>query len=309
MSRVLRMVIGLMTLIGVAVGLSACGNPISAIKPALTSSRDADQKDVGHRKIGKPYKVGGRWFHPKEDETYDKTGIASWYGPKFHGKKTANGERFDQNAMTAAHPTMPLPSFVRVTVSKTGRSAVVRVNDRGPFKRGRIIDVSKAAAKKLGFINSGMTKVRVQYLGPAPIGGGERETRRAAVKFGEGADAPGGGIRRLLSFGGNDGADKPGSQRASPVKTASAQPSTRAPSRETARADAPRTRPTGSRTATAYRAGEKATSAGNDAIDALLDDQDGEDRAAAPERPLQMAPDGKAPERISGAHDLFQTGN
>ncbi len=116
-------------------------------------------------KVGKPYKVAGTWYYPAEDFSYNQTGVASWYGPGFHGRRTANGERFDQNALTAAHPTLPMPSAVRVTNLENGRSLVLRVNDRGPFARGRIIDVSRAAADKLGFRGAGTAKVRVEILG------------------------------------------------------------------------------------------------------------------------------------------------
>lgn len=115
-------------------------------------------------KVGKPYQVAGVWYYPKEDFDYDETGIASWYGPDFHAKMTANGETFDQNAVTAAHKTLPMPSVVRVTNLENGRSIVVRVNDRGPFVNGRIIDMSRRAAQLLGFEGSGTAKVRVQVL-------------------------------------------------------------------------------------------------------------------------------------------------
>ena len=116
-------------------------------------------------KIGKPYQVAGVWYYPKEDFDYDETGIASWYGPDFHGKLTANGETFDQNTITAAHKTLPLPSIVRVTNLETGRSLVVRVNDRGPFVNGRIIDLSRKSAQLLGIENKGTARVRVQVMG------------------------------------------------------------------------------------------------------------------------------------------------
>lgn len=115
-------------------------------------------------KIGKPYKVSGVWYYPREDFDYDETGIASWYGPNFHGKMTANGESFDQNAVSAAHKTLPLPSVVRVTNLDNGRSLVIRVNDRGPFVNGRIIDLSRRAAQLLGTEATGTAKVRVQVL-------------------------------------------------------------------------------------------------------------------------------------------------
>lgn len=115
-------------------------------------------------KVGKPYQVAGVWYYPREDFDYDETGIASWYGPDFHAKMTANGETFDQNAVTAAHKTLPMPSVVRVTNLENGRSLVVRVNDRGPFVNGRIIDLSRRSAQLLGMEGQGTAKVRVQIL-------------------------------------------------------------------------------------------------------------------------------------------------
>ncbi len=116
-------------------------------------------------KVGNPYKINGKWYYPAIDYDYDETGYASWYGPGFHGKKTANGEIFDQNKISAAHRTLPLPSIVKVTNLENGRFLEsVRVNDRGPFARDRILDLSKEAAKELGFVNKGVTKVRVEIL-------------------------------------------------------------------------------------------------------------------------------------------------
>jgi len=126
---------------------------------------------AAHQKIGRPYTIKGKTYIPARDDNYNRIGIASWYGPKFHGKKTANGEIFNQNAMTAAHPTLPLPSVVRVTNLKTGKQILVRVNDRGPFIDDRMIDLSKRAAKELGYHSNGITKVRVEYVGPAPLTG------------------------------------------------------------------------------------------------------------------------------------------
>ena len=119
----------------------------------------------GYRKTGKPYKIAGHWYYPLATaDGYNETGIASWYGTKFHGKKTANGERYDMYAMSAAHKTLPLPTLVRVTNLDNGRSAVVRVNDRGPFVKSRVIDLSYAAAKSLGYDNAGTAPVRVEVL-------------------------------------------------------------------------------------------------------------------------------------------------
>lgn len=122
------------------------------------------QENAGTYKIGKPYRVGSVMYYPSEDFRMNETGIASWYGPDFHGKRTANGERYDQHELTAAHRTLQMPSLVRVTNLENGRSVVVRINDRGPFAHGRIIDVSKRAAELLGFIGKGTARVRVEVL-------------------------------------------------------------------------------------------------------------------------------------------------
>lgn len=123
-------------------------------------------KAAGPYKIGNPYQVAGVWYYPKEDLNYDETGIASWYGPDFHGKATANGEIYDMNDLTAAHKTLPLPTYVRVTNLENGRSIVVRVNDRGPFVNGRIIDMTRRGSQLLGFDRQGTARVRVQVIGP-----------------------------------------------------------------------------------------------------------------------------------------------
>lgn len=118
-------------------------------------------------KIGNPYQINGVWYYPAEDTRYNKIGLASWYGREFQNEKTANGERFDRRRLTAAHPTLPMPVIVRVTNLDNGRTTLVRVNDRGPFAAGRIIDLSQAAAQELGFEQQGLTRVRVQYVGRA----------------------------------------------------------------------------------------------------------------------------------------------
>ncbi|MGD9638399.1 MAG: septal ring lytic transglycosylase RlpA family protein [Alphaproteobacteria bacterium] len=115
-------------------------------------------------KVGSPYKINGTWYYPKEDYTYSEVGVASWYGPQFHNKLTANNEIYDMNALTAAHRTLPLPSMVKVTNLQNGRSLVLKVNDRGPFAKDRIIDISKRGAQLLGFIEQGTAKVRVEVL-------------------------------------------------------------------------------------------------------------------------------------------------
>ena len=122
-------------------------------------------------KVGEPYEIGGVWYYPREQPDYDETGIASWYGADFHGNLTADGEVFDRNGVTAAHTTLPMPTNVRVTNLENGRSLVVRVNDRGPFINGRVIDLSEHAADLLGFKTSGLARVRVTYLGRADLYG------------------------------------------------------------------------------------------------------------------------------------------
>jgi rare lipoprotein A len=122
-------------------------------------------------KVGNAYQVAGIWYYPKEQPDYDETGIASWYGADFHGMLTANGEVFDRNAISGAHPTLPMPVNVRVTNLQNGRSLVIRVNDRGPFINGRVIDLSEHAADLLGFRTNGTARVRVTYLGRADLYG------------------------------------------------------------------------------------------------------------------------------------------
>ena len=123
----------------------------------------------GIYKVGKPYKIAGEWYYPRENTKYDNIGIASWYGPKFQGRRTANGEIFDMNLLTAAHPTLPMQVMVQVTNLENGRSMKLRVNDRGPFKKNREIDLSRRAAEILGFKDKGTARVRVKYLHRAPL--------------------------------------------------------------------------------------------------------------------------------------------
>ena len=130
--------------------------------------------DESKYKIGSPYKINGKWYYPAIDYDYEEIGIASWYGPGFHGKKTANGEIFNQNIISAAHRTLPMPSIVRVTNLDNGKVLQkVRINDRGPFAGNRIIDLSKKAAQELGFVNTGIAKVKVEIL--------ENESREHAL--------------------------------------------------------------------------------------------------------------------------------
>lgn len=127
----------------------------------------------GVYRVGKAYKVRGRTYEPRFDPTHDEVGVASWYGDDFHGRRTANGEIYDMHAFSAAHRTLPLPSYVRVTNVKNGRSVIVRINDRGPFHSDRIIDLSHRAADLLDFKGHGVAKVRVTYVGAAPLDGND----------------------------------------------------------------------------------------------------------------------------------------
>jgi rare lipoprotein A len=150
--------------------------PVVAVKrPALSSLGDLSlERDKAVKKVGKPYKVAGLWYVPRHQPDYNETGTASWYGPKFHGKATANGEIYNQTRLTAAHPTLPLPSYVEVTNLANGRSLIVRVNDRGPYKRGRILDLSARAAQLLGYQSNGTAHVNVRYVGKAPLNADDR---------------------------------------------------------------------------------------------------------------------------------------
>lgn len=149
----------------VAVGLSGCANrPASTGGNGGTATAGTSVASDGVYKVGAPYQIKGVTYYPSEDYAYDETGIASWYGPGFHEKLTGNGEIFDQNELTAAHRTLPMPSFVRVTNLDNGRSVVLRVNDRGPYAHSRILDVSRRGAQLLGFETAGTARVRVQIL-------------------------------------------------------------------------------------------------------------------------------------------------
>ena len=141
--------------------------------PRVVNEGQPVPRGGGAYKIGSPYQVKGLWFHPKEDPGYDRQGVASWYGSDFHGRKTANGEVYDMDALTAAHPTLPMPSYAYVTNLETRRSLLVRINDRGPYASDRLIDMSRQSAKLLGFHGKGTTQVRVTYAGPAPLDGSE----------------------------------------------------------------------------------------------------------------------------------------
>ena len=147
-------------------------------------------KGGGVYRVGKPYNINGRTYVPNENNSYRAEGVASWYGPDFHGRLTANGEVYDMHAISAAHPTMPLPSYARVTNLDNKRSIVVRVNDRGPYVRNRIMDLSIGTAKALGFYGHGLARVRVEYVGRAPLEGSDDEMLLATLREGSPAPAP-----------------------------------------------------------------------------------------------------------------------
>ena len=149
--------------------------------PRVVSYGDDVPKGGGRYQVGKPYKIAGKWYRPKEDPNYEAIGIASWYGSAFHGRKTANGEVYDMRTLTEAHPTLPLPSYVRVTNLANKRSVIVRVNDRGPYAHGRVIDLSQRAAEMLDYKSKGTAKVKVAYVGKARMDGLDHEYLMASL--------------------------------------------------------------------------------------------------------------------------------
>jgi rare lipoprotein A len=144
--------------------VALAGGCSTTSQPPARRAAVSGGSEHGYYKIGKPYQIDGVTYTPAEDWTYDETGIASWYGPNFHGKITANGELYDMTQVTAAHKTLPMPSLVRVTNLENGRTIIVRVNDRGPYARGRILDMSRRGAQLLGYEKTGTAKVRVQIM-------------------------------------------------------------------------------------------------------------------------------------------------
>ncbi|MCW4114569.1 septal ring lytic transglycosylase RlpA family protein [Aurantimonas sp. MSK8Z-1] len=152
--------------------------------PRVTATKRV-RKGGGREQVGKPYKVRGKWYYPKEQPGYSKAGDASWYGSNFHGRLTANGEVYDMYGLSAAHPTFPLPSYARVTNKTTGESIMVRVNDRGPYAHGRVIDVSERAAEMLHFKHHGVAEVQVDYVGRAPLEGDDTPMLMASYRPGD----------------------------------------------------------------------------------------------------------------------------
>ena len=176
----------------VLASLAACG---SSSKGGGTPGSSVAQR--GTYKVGQPYKIDGITYTPQETFTLTETGTASWYGPGFHGKSTANGERYDQSDRTAAHRTLQMPAIVRVTNLENGRSTVVRVNDRGPFARARVIDLSRTAAEEIDMIGKGTARVRIEQLHAESLavkevalsGGGPAEQQQAVAQLANGSRA------------------------------------------------------------------------------------------------------------------------
>ncbi|KQX42657.1 hypothetical protein ASD04_01420 [Devosia sp. Root436] len=188
----------------VAPMIAACGGGLGAtvnraafssseygvgVSPRVTTAANPP-KGGGRYQVGRPYTVRGKVYTPAEQPDYVAVGDASWYGADFHGRRTANGEIFSANAITGAHPTLPLPSYVRVTNQANGRSVIVRVNDRGPYMPGRIMDLSYRAAAMLGYVNNGHTQIQAEYVGPAPLEGDD--TRMLMASYSGPADFGGG---------------------------------------------------------------------------------------------------------------------
>src|ERR1035438_3165134 len=158
--------------------------------PRVVEFGEPVPKGGGTYRVGKPYAVAGRVYVPEEDVNYREDGMASWYGDDFHGRLTANGEVFDMDSLTAAHPTLPMPCYARVTNLGNGKSLVVRVNDRGPYHGNRLIDVSNKAAELLEFKGNGVARVRVEYVGRAPLEGSDDRQLVATLRTGAPAPSP-----------------------------------------------------------------------------------------------------------------------
>lgn len=181
-ARIAVMAIGCLTLAHCSSGSNYSDRVVADGEPV--------PKGGGSYRLGKPYNINGRTYVPSDNPSYRAEGVASWYGPDFHGRQTANGELYDMHAISAAHPTMPLPSYARVTNLDNGRSIIVRVNDRGPYVRNRIIDLSIGTAKALNFYGHGLARVRVEFVGRAPIEGTDDKLLLATLREGSPAPAP-----------------------------------------------------------------------------------------------------------------------
>jgi rare lipoprotein A len=166
----------------IEIGAFADKRKYGSASPRVVADGQSVPKGGGRDHTGKPYQIAGRWYTPRDNPNYSSTGMSSWYGDAFHGRKTANGEVYDKHAYTAAHPTMPLPSYARVTNATNGRSIIVRVNDRGPFHGGRIIDVSERVAHALEFKHLGTARVKVDFVKRASTNGSEDRKLFASLR-------------------------------------------------------------------------------------------------------------------------------
>jgi rare lipoprotein A len=173
-------------------GISSSVDPKYGVSssPRVVAFGDPVPKGGGTYRVGKPYTVAGRVYVPEEDTHYREEGLASWYGDDFHGRLTANGEVFDMASLTAAHPTLPMPCYARVTNLANGKSLIVRVNDRGPYHGDRVMDVSSRAAELLEFKGHGVARVRVEYVGRAPLEGSDDRQLMATLRTGVPAPSP-----------------------------------------------------------------------------------------------------------------------
>jgi len=173
-------------------GLSSRVDPKYGVSssPRVVAMGDPVPKGGGTYRVGKPYTVAGQLYIPEENVNYRQEGLASWYGDDFHGRQTANGEVFDMTSLSAAHPTLPMPCYARVTNLANGKSLIVRVNDRGPYHANRVMDVSSRAADLLEFKNNGVARVRVEYVGRAPLEGTDDRLLMATLRTGVPAPAP-----------------------------------------------------------------------------------------------------------------------
>jgi rare lipoprotein A len=192
LARLAAVAVGALALANCSGGLSSKIDPRYGVAASarVVEPGQPVPKGGGVYRVGKPYVVAGRVYVPQADPDYSAVGYASWYGDDFHGRYTANGEIFDENAISAAHPTLPLPSYARVTNLSNHKSIIVRINDRGPYAKGRLIDLSVKTAKLLGFYGHGVAKVRVDYVGMAPLAGSDDRKLIATLREGAPAEAP-----------------------------------------------------------------------------------------------------------------------
>lgn len=193
-SRLILRLVKISAVTGAALAVANCSNPTKTAggidpkygvrpSPRVVADGQAVPKGGGRDHIGKPYVVAGKVYVPKDvSEGYSATGLASWYGTAFHGRKTANGEVFDRASVSMAHPTLPLPSYVRVTNLRNGHSIIARVNDRGPYHSNRLVDVSQTVAEALNFKHLGTTRVKIEYVGRAGLAGSDDRILLATLR-------------------------------------------------------------------------------------------------------------------------------